>query len=297
MSRSSGKNYNMDQSPFYKLRTKERLAKILGLPLADLMAITRREQNYQTWIERPPGRKPRLIEKPRRPLKYLQTRISRLLSDVRPPGFLFCPVKRRSYISNAKQHAGNRVVRTLDIRSFFPFSTSRRVYWFFHNRMQCSRDVAGVLTRLLTFDSHLPTGSPASPIMAYFAYEDMWAKINAIVEPDGCKLTVYIDDVTVSGAKVSEELWFEIRKRISGHGLRYHKQRKYDRGVARVTGVIISNGQLRPQNRAFKKIRDIKIEINKINSADQRKALHQRLIGQQAQVKQVLAMNDQYIGA
>ena len=65
--------------------------------------------------------------------------------------------------------------------------------------MQCESDVAGLLTRLATYQRHLPTGSPLSPIMAYFAYYDVWEAVAEITRQHGYTLTVYVDDVYPSG--------------------------------------------------------------------------------------------------
>src|SRR3546814_298384 len=88
------------------------------------------------------------------------------------------------------------------IMSFFLFFSSRR------RHTRCAL-VTGVQTcalpifgDLCTFEGHLPTGSPLSPILAYYSYHDMWAEIAAFCTAKGYTLTVYVDDVTISGAKV-----------------------------------------------------------------------------------------------
>jgi hypothetical protein len=88
----------------------------------------------------------RMVDNPRRELKVVQRRIATLLSRILPPTFLFCPVKRRSYVGNAQQHRDGRVVHSLDVKKYFPSTPSKRVHWFFHKVMLCSTDVAAVLT-------------------------------------------------------------------------------------------------------------------------------------------------------
>jgi Reverse transcriptase (RNA-dependent DNA polymerase) len=148
----------------------------------------------------------RPVDDPRRELKVVQRRISELLARIMPPKFLFCPVKRRSHVSNAQQHRDGPVVHSFDVKKYFPSTPSRRVYWFFHQVMGCSTDVAAVLAKVACCDGHLPTGSPLSPIMAYHAHMDVWEEVARIAQKNGCVMTVYIDDVTLSGPKAPAAL-------------------------------------------------------------------------------------------
>jgi hypothetical protein len=50
--------------------------------------------------------------------------------------------------------------------------------------MKCRKDVASIITRLSTYQGRLPTGSPLSPIMAYFAYCDLSAKLDAFCQSE-----------------------------------------------------------------------------------------------------------------
>lgn len=155
--------------------------------------------------------------------------------------------------------------------------------------MHCERDVAATLANLATFKGHLPTGSPLSPIMAYFAYYDVWQSIGAICRQHDYTLTVYIDDVTVSGANVSAEVMWNIRKAIHASGLRYHKQKSYYDRPAEITGVIINGTRLATPNRQLKKIADVRAAIRTSHCADEAKRLEMRLTGLRGQVGQIAA--------
>jgi hypothetical protein len=222
MTKKSKKTHNIDQSPFFRLKTKKKLAKILRIDLNKLKNLSKGDDGdlYREWDETMPNGKVRHIEHPRFALKKVQARITDLLSRITPPDYLYCPVKGRSYVSNAHRHVDGSVVRSLDIKKYFPSTTENRVSWFFHQRMQCSQDVARILTALTTFKGRLPTGSPHSPIMSYFAHEDMWQAVNVLAEQDGCLVSIYIDDVTISGDDVSDRLIWSIQKTIYGYGLR-----------------------------------------------------------------------------
>lgn len=275
----------LNQSCLYKASSPERLAKMLGTSeahLRELCALTVRYREFD--IPKANG-KSRHCENPVPPLKALHSRIAKALSQIEAPDFLFCPVKGRCYVSNAAAHRQSRVVRCLDIKKFFPSTPSRRVYWFFHNVMGLRKDAAGLITDLTTFEGRLPTGSPLSPILAYFAFFDMWAEVGAFCEARGYVLTVYIDDVTVSGAQVSlSDLW-HIKTIIRRFGLEYHKEKSFIDRPAEITGVIVHKGMVSAPHRQHRK-RKAQSESLRSGSADPLATRH-RLRGLEAQLRQI----------
>lgn len=286
------KQHPLNQSSIYKLSTKKRLTEILGISKDELNRLTRGKDLYKEWDEINEKGKVRHIENPCHDLKQVQRRISKLLSRIVPPAFLFCPVKGRSYIKNAKQHVGQRNVCCLDIKSYFTMTLSRRVYWFFHSYMHCSQDVAGILTALSTVNGHLPTGSPLSPILAYFSHIDMWEDISNFVREKGCILTVYMDDITVSGENVSSELMWKIRRRIYSSGLSYHKAKRYNSKFSEITGVVVRDGKVALPNRQHYKKYQLQQSLVKVVDPMERKAIIQKLSGHNAQVFQIEAANN-----
>ena len=42
--------------------------------------------------------------------------------------------------------------------------------------------------------------------MAYYAHVDVWEKVARIAKANGCVVTIWIDDITISGTKVSKSL-------------------------------------------------------------------------------------------
>jgi hypothetical protein len=177
--------YSLNSSPLYRLRSRSKLANILNITNAELRQLCRGDSLYHEFDLPKKSGGLRHVENPGRPLKIVQARLARLLSRIAPPHYLYCPVKGRCYVRNAAQHAANRVVRSLDIKKFFPSTSLKRVFWFFHKVLLCERDVAGLLTQLTTYQGHLPTGGPSSPILAFFAYLDMWERIFAICRSRG----------------------------------------------------------------------------------------------------------------
>src|ERR1700694_982276 len=128
------KTYLLNQSPLFRLRSRTKLGKLLGVSAQELRHLSKHSKTLYREKDRPKrhGDGLRHIEDPKRGLKIVQATLAKLLSRIEPPNYLFCPVKGRDYIKNAAQHCGNRVVRCLDIRKFFPSTSARRVFWFFH---------------------------------------------------------------------------------------------------------------------------------------------------------------------
>jgi hypothetical protein len=220
-------------------------------------------------------------------LKIVQATLAKLLTRIEPPDYLFCPVKGRDYIKNAAQHRGNPVVRCLDIRKFFPNTSARRVFWFFHTVMGCERDIAGTLTNVACYQGHLPTGSPLSPILSYFAHIDVWEMVAATCKANGYMLTVYIDDVTISGSKVSAKVMWDIKKAIHRAGHRYHKEKLFVNGPAEITGVMVIGDVLVPPYRQQKKIRQSVAALKEKLSPLVARRLEGQLIGLRGQLRQI----------
>jgi retron-type reverse transcriptase len=293
MAISNRRRYELDQSPFYCLKSKARLAQLLRVSLAKLNRITTLSE--ELYLERDyfdeKREKSRRVEEPKPNLKYIQKRIEDILKRIQLPNYVHAPTKGRSYISNANAHINAKFVRSLDIEKYFPSTPGRRVYWFFHNRMKCSVDVAAILTKILIFKDHLPTGSPSSPILSYFAHLDMWEAIHKIVKDGDCNLTVYMDDVTVSGDHVPDKLIWKIKEEFRRCGL--HSNNKKEKCYANqnsyeITGIIVAaGGELKIPNRQHLKIHKIRQEIQSENNPEKLNKLRQSLQGLESQALQV----------
>jgi hypothetical protein len=246
------KRYPLDQCPFFKMGNHKKLAALLLVTPNELREVLKLGYSESDRPKKSGGT--RHVENPARPLKRVQKRIAKLLSRIEPPDYLFCPVKGRSYISNAARHQGNRVVRCLDIRRYFPSTPAWRIHWFFRSIMRCENDICDTLVKLATFKGHLPTGSPLSPILSYFAFYDLWNEVAKFARERDLILSVYIDDVTLSGVHVRAKDVWEIKRLIHACGLRYHKEKIYIDGLPEITGVVVKSNALRAPHRQHQKL-------------------------------------------
>ncbi|MCF6195911.1 MAG: reverse transcriptase family protein [Emcibacter sp.] len=274
----------------FRVTSKKRLAELLLTKLETLKKVADSDDQYNCWSEPKKNGGIRNIEAPYPHLKTIQKRIAILLQGIEPPEYLMAPVKSRSYVTNAAKHVGSRAFRLLDIEDFFPSCTAKKVYWFFNSCMECSEDVSGILAAITTRKGKLPQGSPCSPFLAFFAYIDMWQDISNICGTAKNTLTIYADDITVSGEVVlSENIW-QIKQTLyrNGHRFNVEKERSTVNKSVEITGVIVSSSLLLLPNRQHKKLREAKTELSRASSRACQLKLGRIVRGRIAQATQIL---------
>lgn len=299
--------HKIEASALYGVRTRKKLAEILLCSPAYLKSVEALSVRYKKrwkpkhsdtapWLTQPPPAEQagdyRPIDIPVDQLKKLQTRIASLLSRIQPPSFLCSPVKGLSYVDNAKRHVKNRAFWLLDIADYFPSCNAGRVAWFFSTVMKCAPDVTAVLVSLVTDNESLPQGSPCSPILAYFSNKKMWDDVAEAASSAGCTLSVYADDITLSGINVPGALVWRVKQIIVKNGFKLKREKEVSlvAAPADITGVIVRNGMLKLPNRQHKKL----AEIKKLQKVTTNKALSIKL---ENQVKGRLAQRHQIEGA
>lgn len=285
--------YKLRDSAFFRVKTKKRLARILQISESRLKQLIKLEEGYHTFQKPKKDGTMRNISAPIPILKAVQSRIANLLRRVASPNYLFAPVEGRSYVDNAAHHIGARSFKLLDIEDFFPNCTFNKVLWFFRTKIECANDVAYALAKITTENGRLPQGSPCSPILAFFSYIDMWSEINNRVQADGCKLSVYADDLTLSGDTVHESVAWDVKVILNRHGHKYAKQKERSRRdrTLEITGVILTPEGVTVPNRQRKKIAKLRSEITKTRSSPQKEKMEMQLRGRLAQMEQVHAGN------
>lgn len=284
------KTYEETQCAFHKIPSRKVLARYLQSSEKHLQTLCK-EDLYKDRFEKKKSGGVRHIEAPRPDLKRVQKRIAKLLQRIAPPDFLCSPVKGRSYVDNAERHRSSKSFHLLDISDFYPHCTAKRVAWFFGKRMGCAPDVTAMLVSLTTRNGRLPQGSPASPILAYFSYIDMWSEIDGLVRHANCKLSVYVDDVTISGIQVPKSLAWQIRKVVHKYGHRAHpgKEKRVIGRPVEITGVVINGSRLKLPNRQHKKLAELKQAYRRGEYGPDRKKMLRQISGREAQAHQVLS--------
>ena len=265
------KSYPLDQCALYKVTSKRRLTDILRIDLKRLTRLSQDEGNFNVF-EMPEAicpftgkkTKARWVQNPIPELKDLHRRIQALLNRVEVPAFCHGGTKGKSYRTNAAVHLMAPSVATFDLRSFFPSTSSKQVFGFFQHDLDCAPDVAGLLTDLCTYRRCLATGSPVSPILAYWANRKLFETLNRRATEQHLMMSVYVDDVTISGDLLPHRLAEQVDGIVKkyGHQLSVGKTRRFLPGDAKhVTGIVIKGGQLRVPFSRFHKARAISAAI------------------------------------
>jgi len=282
--------YPINDSRLFKLSNKRKLAELLEVSSAEIRFGCVAPNRYRLWptSQKYPSNAPELyqksrdIEEPVKSLKAIQDRLAKLLARIKTPQYLYSAKKGRSYLSNASSHMGSGQAIRIDIKGFYKNAKDKYVRRFFLDDLRCSPDIAHILTELICWDGHLPTGSPASPIISYFAYRPMFEELHALALSIGATMTVYVDDIVFSGEKVNGSLIPKAKGIIKKSGLKGHKISFFNKAQTRIiTGVAVTpNGQLLIPNKRHRKIRVLEREYRNATDPNHREIYRKALIGQ-----------------
>lgn len=284
-SRRARKTYPIHQSPLYKLRGKGQFSKLLGIEW-DLVDKIITDENYRVWANEF-GRE---IQAPISKLEKLHRRLGKLLSHIELPEYVYSQ-RGRSYSDNARVHVNTYPLIKTDIHKFFPSTTWHMVYRAFTEDFQCAADVANKLTNICCYkQSHVPTGSTISGRISFFAAKHMFDEIALLAESQGCVMSLYVDDITLSGEKATKKLLGEVRKIIHRHGYKAkdRKSSTYSPYSAKpVTGTIIAGDTLRLPNDRHRKILETRKQLASA-SGDNKDDLIKSLRGRLQEAKQII---------
>lgn len=247
------KSYHVNQSPLFKLTTKKKFASVIGFSLPQIEKLSR-DSSYRVF-ETPTGR---LVQEPLLQLKAIHKKIGKLLNRIEQPDYLHSGRKKRSIITNAKVHQSSLQLLKLDIQKFFPSTSGAKIFKLFLNEFQMQPDVAHMITNLVTYNSCVPTGSPLSMALAFWANKPMFDELNKLAVNNHLDFSVYVDDVAFSGEKIPKGFSSSAKLCISKHGMqsKLKKEMFYQENQAKLlTGVIISDGVLKTRWKHSKMIK------------------------------------------
>lgn len=136
----------------------------------------------------------RSIYAPNDELKQKQNEILLDLYKVLPHPANHGFIPFRSIVTNASHHIGRKYVLSVDIKDFFPSTTTEKLVKildrFFPNQKKN--------LPYLIYKNHIPQGAPTSPYLANFSLYDFDHILSQYCETfDGC-YTRYADDITIS---------------------------------------------------------------------------------------------------
>jgi hypothetical protein len=186
--------------------------------------------------------KKRKIDKSILVVKEIQRRINRrLLRDLQLPSHICGGVKKKSLLDNITPHLNASVIVTLDIRNFFRQISPFQVYRVWNELLGCAPQVAAVLTRLTTFENHLPQGGPTSSALANLVLLSLDQPIRNYCQANSILYTTWIDDLAFSGAESRSVINIAVLALRAGGFSLPHKKLKIMRAGERMllTGVLV----------------------------------------------------------
>ncbi len=273
--------YEIEKSPLYKLSSKRKLLSIL-VTENKLLHISRnrkelgnylsyisnvealqqlvKENNYRVFVDKNSNR---TIQDPKLFLKLVHKKLTNLLSRIITPDYLHSGVKTKSYVTNAQHHTETpKFVLKLDIHKFYRSCSKEFIFKSFKYDFKMSDDVAWLITELVNYNGFIPTGSPVSQLIAFYAYKRTFDRIDVISKNLNITFGLYVDDLSFSSMKIipnnMESLIYQELKRVclpinSKKTIRYSKPKQYKF----ITGCAISpDGKLKVPNKIRKDIID-----------------------------------------
>lgn len=258
------KSYEWFNSPLFKIRYEKALFLIL-CTTDEIFSIINNKIFYYNMFEI----EGRVCHTPCYELKGLHSHLAQFLVRIKKPRYLYSGVKGLSYVDNARVHSVYYETFKTDISEFYSATTQAIVFKFFRNKMQCSHKVANILAELCTLEGKLPTGSQLSMILAFWANSDMFEQLNQLAQEHHLVMTVYVDDITFSGAKIPAGFRQQVAQIMSehGHAMNKKKTRLYQANSHKeITGLIINRvgDSPIPPNRFYLKLHNKLAEFNQI---------------------------------
>ena len=189
----------------------------------------------------------RPINAPVNKLKYTQSQLLKnVLYKLKIPEYFFGGIKKKDAVLNARHHQGNKYFFLTDLKDFYPsvhytsVEKALRKEGFYP-------DVAKLITRICTKEGAIPQGCPTSSFLAslvvYHSCGDLFEKYKS----EGLKVSVYVDDITISSPVDFKERTPLILEELRSRGLKINfKKTHYCTKNPIVTGIQAKNNGISP---------------------------------------------------
>lgn len=256
---------------------------------------------YQEWVEKKIDKKTgefkryrdgtikeRIIRPSLRELKLIQTRIkNKVLAPIELPASVHGGVKRRSNITNAKPHQGNKYQFTTDLQNFFPSISSERVYKTLVS-LGFSTHFSRWITKLTTWKHELPQGTPTSTHLANLVFLKTDFELIELCNRHGLTYTRYVDDLTFSSQQDFRDVLNDILEIVKSNGFQLSYRKTKYKGNQNITGIDVFLHKIDAPQKIKDKSKveietDAKIKpftnyLNNITKTNIKKASHQHRI-------------------
>lgn len=280
--------YELDRSPFSQRPTQKDLADLAGVSKPELL---RQLWYKETCIVRRDveiNGKDRNLAYPTGPLRATHERFKYHLNKVKQPNYLISPRKGKSQRDNAVVHLKQNSFLSIDIRQFYPSTTYHMIRKWCVDDLGMYDDVARLFAGLSTVDDRASFGSPLTPILITLVHRKIFEQIFQHCEKNNLAMSLWVDDLTISGQDITGKTIRTLRKIISDNGLKSHKVKiRTGNKIVFITGVGVSGAKLVAPRILHEKIRDYWTEYHQAKTLEEKESISQRLLSLMGTVRHI----------
>lgn len=145
-----------------------------------------------------------------------------------------------------------------------------------------------MLTKLVTFAGHIPTGGNSSTMISFWAYKPMFDEIETLASSCGLHMSCCVDDMTFSGPRATAGFLEKVRRIVGRFGLRAHKRHCFEASAPKVvTGVALTSNGYRLPNARRKRLHECFSALNAESDPKRKVKLGEELLGRATEASQV----------
>lgn len=255
------------QLGFAPVISTRRLEALLRRDRKDVERIASHAGRYYEPFDRQRGgsSKWRHIDNPTQEIKDLQSNIYRaIFAAYAFPSNIVGGIHGRSIKDNMKEHVGQPLLVTLDIKNCFPHIHDLEHVFPMFRRLGFPPEVAALLTKLTTFQHRLPQGAPSSSMIANLVMEPVHRELDKIARVYGLHWSMYVDDIAISGARARDAMLPVIRAlQREGYGVSHKKIRVMSNAERQaLTGGVVNRNKISAGRDQIEEIRRTVIELH-----------------------------------
>lgn len=240
-------------SLLFKKQQFKLFCSIIGFKTTDIEYIEKNiDSYYNEWFEKKVDKKTgefkkykdgtikkRAIRPSLRELILIHDNIKdRILAPIKLPNCIHGGVKRRSNVTNAKPHKGNKYQFTTDLQEFYPSIKFQRIYDTFLS-LGFSNHFAHWLTKFTSWKYELPQGTPTSTHIANLVFLETDTKLIELCNKNSITYTRYVDDLTFSSQQNFKHLLNEILDIVKQSGFKISYRKTKYQGNQTITGIEV----------------------------------------------------------
>lgn len=205
----------------------------------------------------------RPINAPVAKLKLAQSRLLRnVLYKIPLPEYYYGGIKKKDAVLNSRYHQGNKFFFLTDLKNFYPSISSKnvekalRAFGFYP-------EVARLITRLSTRGGCIPQGCPTSSFLASLVVENNCSDLFKAYQKDGLKVSIYVDDITISSPVDFKLRTNSIIRELRERGLKINfAKTHYCSFNPVVTGVVVKNNGICALPHNYDRAKDSKRKVS-----------------------------------